>query len=156
VSLNETGLINWPRMEALTGKPASELQDELGSLTYRNPEGGAWETADRYLSGNVRAKLVSAQAWARLDPAYERNVEALQAVQPPDLGPGEIEARLGSSWIPRSDIRDFVAELLNVAPATVEVGHAESIATWTLELDYAARYTVSNTTTHGTDRSISR
>ena len=108
VSLNETGQINWPRMEALTGKPASDLQDELGSLAYRNPEGGAWETADRYLSGNVRAKLVAAQASARLDPAYQRNVEALQAVQPPDLEPGEIEARLGSSWIPRSDIRDLL------------------------------------------------
>ena len=152
VSLNETGQINWPRMEALTGKPASDLQDELGSLAYRNPEGGAWETADRYLSGNVRAKLVAAQASARLDPAYQRNVEALQAVQPPDLEPGEIEARLGSSWIPRSDIRDFVAELLDVAPATVKVGYAESIATWTLELDYGAKYTVSNTTTHGTAR----
>jgi N12 class adenine-specific DNA methylase len=152
VSLNETGQINWPRMEALTGKPSSDLQDELGSLAYRNPEGGAWETADRYLSGNVRAKLVAAQASARLDPAYQRNVEALQAVQPPDLGPGEIEARLGSSWIPRSDIRDFVAELLGVAPATVKVGYAESIATWTLELDYAAKYTVSNTATHGTAR----
>ena len=66
-------------------------------------------------------------------------------MQPPDLEPGEIEARLGSSWIPRSDIRDFVAELLDVAPATVKVGYAESIATWTLELDYAAKYTVSNT-----------
>src|SRR4030081_3075433 len=66
VSLNETGQINWPRMEALTGKAAYDLQDDLGSLAYRNPEGGAWETADRYLSGNVRAKLVIAKASARL------------------------------------------------------------------------------------------
>ena len=139
VSLNETGQINWPRMEALTGKSASDLQDELGSLAYRNPEGGAWETADQYLSGNVRAKLVAAQASARLDPAYQRNIEALQAVQPPDLEPGEIEARLGSSWIPRSDIRDFVAELLDISPTSVKVGYAETIATWTLELDYARK-----------------
>ncbi|MBS1854936.1 MAG: DEAD/DEAH box helicase family protein [Acidobacteria bacterium] len=152
VSLNETGEISWPRMEALTGKPAPDLQGELGSLAYRNPEGGAWETADRYLSGNVRAKLLTARTAAQLDPAYQRNVEALQAVQAPDLEPGEIEARLGSSWIPRSDIRQFVAELLDVAPATVKVGYAESIATWTLELDYAAKYTVSNTTTNGTSR----
>ncbi len=152
VSLNETGEISWPRMEALTGKPAPDLQEELGSLAYRNPEGGAWETADRYLSGNVRRKLLTAQAAAQLDPAYQRNIEALRVVQPPDLEPGEIEARLGSSWIPRSDIRQFVAELLDVAPATVKVGYAESIATWTVELDYAAKYTVSNTTTHGTSR----
>jgi N12 class adenine-specific DNA methylase len=112
VSLNETGEINWTRMESLTGKDASELQDELGPLAYRNPEGGAWETADRYLSGNVRAKLAAAQASKQIDPEYRRNVEALQAVQPKDLEPGEIEARLGSSWIPPSDIRDFIAELL--------------------------------------------
>ena len=62
MSLNETGQINWPRMEALTGKAAPDLQDELGSLAYKNPQGGEWETADRYLSGNVRAKLVAAQS----------------------------------------------------------------------------------------------
>jgi len=106
VSLNETGQISWPRMESLTGRSASELQDELGPLVYRNPEGGAWETADRYLSGNVRAKLVVAQASEQIHPAYRRNVEALRAVQPKDWNRGEIEARLGSSWIPPSDIRD--------------------------------------------------
>ena len=70
--------INWPRMESLTGSCAPDLQDELGPLAYRNPEGGEWETADSYLSGNVRAKLVVAQAAERFDPAYHRNVEALQ------------------------------------------------------------------------------
>jgi N12 class adenine-specific DNA methylase len=152
VSLNETGQISWPRMESLTGRGTSELQDELGSLAYRNPEGGGWETADRYLSGNVRAKLAVVQASAQIDPAYRRNVEALRAVQPKDLEPGEIEARLGSSWIPPSDIRNFVAELLDVPPVGVKIGYAETIATWTIELDYSAKYVVSNTTAHGTAR----
>jgi N12 class adenine-specific DNA methylase len=97
VSLNETGQINWSRMESLTGRRAPELQDELGSLAYRNPEGGTWETADRYLSGNVRAKLAIALASEQIDSAYRRNVEALQVVRPKDLEPGEIEARLGSA-----------------------------------------------------------
>jgi N12 class adenine-specific DNA methylase len=152
VSLNETGEINWARMESLTGKRASDLQDELGSLAYRNPEGAAWETADRYLSGNVRAKLAVAQASEQIDPAYHRNVEALQAVQPKDLEPGEIEARLGSSWIPPSDVRDFVTELLDVPRAGVKIGYAETIATWAIELDYGAKFVVNNTTTHGTAR----
>jgi N12 class adenine-specific DNA methylase len=152
VSLNETGEINWPRMESLTGRGASELQDQLGSLAYRNPEGGAWETADRYLSGNVRAKLAVAQASEQIDTAYRRNVEALRAVQPKDLEPGEIEARLGSSWIPPSDVRDFVTELLDVPRAGVKIGYSETIATWTIELDYGAKYVVNNTTTHGTAR----
>ncbi len=152
VSLNETGQISWPRMESLTGRTATELQDELGSLAYQNPESRIWETADRYLSGNVRAKLAVAQASERIDPAYRRNVEALRDVQPKDLEPGEIEARLGSSWIPPSDVRDFVAELLDVPRAGVKIGYAETIATWTVELDYGAKYVVNNTTTHGTAR----
>ena len=152
VSLNETGQISWSRMESLTGRRAPELRDELGSLAYRNPEGGTWETADRYLSGNVRAKLAVAQASEQIDSAYRRNVEALQAVQPKDLEPGEIEARLGSSWIPPSDVRGFVAELLDVPRASVKIGYAETIATWTVELEYSAKHVVNNTTTHGTAR----
>ena len=152
VSLNEAGKIEWPRMESLTGRSAAELQQELGSLAYRNPETDQWETADRYLSGNVRAKLLTAQDAARTDPTYLRNVEALKDVQPKDLEPSEIEARLGSSWIPASDIRDFVAELLDVARASLRIGHAPAIATWTVELDYSAKHVVNNTTTHGTSR----
>lgn len=152
VSLNETGQIAWPRMESLTGRPASELQEELGPLVYRNPEGGTWETADRYLSGNVRAKLAVAQVSEQIDRAFRRNVEALRSVQPKDLEPGEIEARLGSSWIPPSDVRNFVTELLDVSRASVKIGYSETIATWTVELDYGAKHVVNNTTTHGTAR----
>jgi N12 class adenine-specific DNA methylase len=152
VTLNETGEINWTRMRALTSRTAAELQAELGALVYRNPAGGEWETADRYLSGNVRAKLVTAQISAGLDSNYIRNVEALQAVQPRDLEPGEIEARLGSPWIPATDIRDFLTELLDVPRDSIKVGFAESIATWLVETDYRAKYVVSNTTVHGTPR----
>jgi len=152
VSLNETGEIHWPRMEEVTGRHARALQRELGSLVYCNPEGGLWETADRYLSGDVRRKLAVATAAAGLDPSYGRNIEALKAVQPVDLEPGDIEARLGSSWIPASDIRDFVAGLLGTAPRNVRVGHAVPIATWTVEIDGGEKFSVGNTTTHGTAR----
>jgi len=152
VSLNETGEIHWPRMEEVTGRPARALQRELGSLVYCNPEGGLWETADRYLSGDVRRKLAVAAASAGLDPSYERNIEALTAVQPVDLEPGDIEARLGSSWIPASDIREFVAGLLDTAPRNVRVAHAAPIATWTVEIDGGEKFSVGNTTTHGTAR----
>ena len=138
-------------MEQVTGQTARQLQHELGGLVYRNPE-GAWETADQYLSGDVRAKLASARSATALDAAYQRNIEALEAVQPPDLQPGEIEARLGSSWVPATDICGFVAQLLDIAPDNVRVAHAEAIATWTLEINSAARWDVSNTTTYGTAR----
>src|SRR5271166_1271411 len=139
-------------MEAVTGRPARSLQRELGSLAYGNPEGGQWETADRYLSGDVRRKLAVATAAAELDPSYTRNIDALKAVQPADLEPGDIEARLGSSWIPSSDIREFVGALLDTTSTNIRVGHAAPIATWTVEIDGGEKYNVANTTTHGTAR----
>jgi N12 class adenine-specific DNA methylase len=151
ISLNETGHIDWPRMTQLTGRNERQLQRELGSLVYRNPS-AEWETADRYLSGDVRAKLKGAEAAAALNPSYSRNVEALKAVQPADLQPGDISARLGSSWIPASDVGDFICELLSGPRYAVTVGHSGAIATWALNLNFDAKNSVSNTTTHGTNR----
>jgi N12 class adenine-specific DNA methylase len=152
ISLNETGKIHWPRLASLTGRTEKQLQRELDELIYRNPDGGNWETADAYLSGNVRARLIAAEAAAALDPSYVRNVEALKAVQPPDLQPGDISARLGSSWIPASDVRDFIAELFNTPANNVTVSHAGAIAAWTVTLDGFVRASVSNISTHGTPR----
>jgi N12 class adenine-specific DNA methylase len=153
ISLNETAGISWPRMQRLTGRAPAQLQRELDTLIYRNPEGD-WETADRYLSGDVRARLRTAEAAAGIDPSYQRNAEALKAVQPPDLLPGDICARLGSSWIPTGDIKQFVAELLDVPAHSINVSHSDAIATWTLALDYYAKTGVANTTTHGTPRAL--
>jgi hypothetical protein len=62
-------------MESLKGRGAAELQGELGSLVYRNPEGGSWETADRYLSGNVRAKLAVARVTERAERLKKERVD---------------------------------------------------------------------------------
>jgi len=152
VSLNETGDIHWPRMTQLTGHSPAHMQRELGTLVYRNPEGGLWETADRYLSGDVRRKLNAATAATSLDAAYARNADALKAVQPEDLLPGDISARLGSSWIPASDIRDFIVQLLDIPERAVAVSYTGAIASWTVNLDSYAKPKVSNTTTYGTAR----
>jgi N12 class adenine-specific DNA methylase len=150
ISLNETGGIDWKRMSALTGNSAKQMQRELDAMVYRNPEGD-WETADRYLSGNVRAKLRTAETAVALDPVYQRNVDALHAVQPADLLPGDISARLGSSWIPAGDVRNFIRETLDVSSG-VDVAHSGAIATWGLTLDWDAKNCVANTTTWGTPR----
>jgi N12 class adenine-specific DNA methylase len=151
ISLNETAGIDWKRMESLTGRNPRQMQFELEGMVYRNPEGD-WETADRYLSGNVRAKLKTAEAAAALDNSYQHNIEALKAVQPADLLPGDISARLGSSWIPATDIKDFICETLDLPKSFVTVAHAGAIATWALTLDHYARSAVGNTTTWGTPR----
>src|SRR5437763_811748 len=139
-------------MAGLTGLSITATQAELAGQVFQNPERQQWETADEYLSGDVRAKLRTAETMAAMNPAYQANVEALKAVQPEDILPGDIHARLGAGWIPTSDITDFIVQLLRVPEGDVTVLHAGPIAAWTVILDYAARYTVSNTTTYGTRR----
>ena len=102
-------------------------------MIYRNPEGDRFETADEYLSGKVRDKLRAAIAAAEVDPSYEGNVEALKRVQPDDLGPGDIDARLGAGWIPKDVIAQFLTEKLKVTRA--HVGHADTIASWNVSTD---------------------
>ena len=151
VSLNERGRIDWQRMQQLTGSSMKQMQAELGGLVFETPA-GQWETADEYLSGDVRRKLRRAEAAASINPAYQRNVEALKAVQPEDLKPGDISARLGAGWVPREDIKAFICDLLKVRPDGVTVGHSGNIATWSVKLDHFAEGVVANTTTYATKR----
>src|SRR5579871_4299249 len=151
VSLNEKGSVNWERMAELTSASPKQLQAELIGQVFQTPQ-GTWETADEYLSGNVRAKLRTAEAAAGINPVFARNVEALRAVQPEDIRPGDIQARLGASWIPKSDMQDFLAETLQIPKSDVSVAHAGQIATWTVKLDVLTARSVSNTTTYGTKR----
>ena len=152
VSLNEYGRIDWHRMACVTGRTPVALRHELGPLVYENPETATWETADEYLSGNVRQKLASARAAATIDKKYGRNIAPLEGVQPTDLLSNEITARLGSTWIPTDDIGDFVADLIDAAPTLVRVDYLAELATWVVTAKEWVKGNVANTTTYGTER----
>ncbi|TGV62477.1 DNA methylase, partial [Mesorhizobium sp. M00.F.Ca.ET.149.01.1.1] len=100
VVLNERGHVDIEHIAELLHDDVDPVITELGDAIFRDPESGGWQTADAYLSGQVRDKLKMAQAVAALDPLFERNVRALVVVQPADLGPSDITARLGAPWIP--------------------------------------------------------
>lgn len=152
ITLNEYGRLEWGRMAALTGQSVTALQRELGDLVYENPESGIWETADAYLSGNVRQKLATARDAAALDKKYLRNIAPLEGVQPTDLVPTEITARLGATWIPTDDIADFVATIIEASPSAVRVDYLADLATWAVTAKEGVKANVGNTTTHGTSR----
>lgn len=82
-------------MARLSGKSQEELIDELNGVIFLDPVHGEWQTADEYLSGDVRQKLREAEAAAEDSPGYLPNVEALRQAQPKDLDASEIEVRLG-------------------------------------------------------------
>jgi N12 class adenine-specific DNA methylase len=149
VSLNQRGTVDLPFIASLYGKPEEQVLAELGDLVFRDPETQSWQTADAYLSGNVRAKLAAAE---RAGPEFARNVCALREVQPEDLLPGDIDANLGAPWVPEPDIQAFAAELFHVDPSSVPVAHLKKDAVWSLEADSAARQSVAATSEYGTAR----
>ncbi|MCE9567409.1 MAG: hypothetical protein K8U57_35865 [Planctomycetes bacterium] len=147
VSLNNRGVVDLPYISQLYGKPEEVVVSELGDLIYQNPETKHWEPADQYLSGNVRAKLAAAEK-----AGIEQNVDALKAVQPEDVLPGDIDANLGAPWIPASDIQAFASHLFGVEPSSITVSHLQKDAVWSVEGDYSAERSVANTTDYGTTR----
>ncbi len=149
VSLNQRGTVDLPFIATLYGKPEEQVISELGDLIFHDPESKSWQTADAYLSGNVRAKLAAAQA---AGPEYARNVNALREVQPEDVLPGDIDANLGAPWIPEADIQAFASDLFRVAPSSVPIAHLKKDAVWSLEADYAAKASVGATSEYGTAR----
>ncbi|MFO1511301.1 MAG: DEAD/DEAH box helicase family protein [Verrucomicrobiota bacterium] len=151
VSLNECGGVDLDRMAGLLNKPVEEFLPDLKGLIFRNPQTNEWETDDQYLSGNVRGKLAVADAAALTDPRFAENVEALKSVQPADLAATEIDVRLGSAWLPPSDVKDFANQLLNI-PSGVEVGHVHALGTWHINANWEAKGATANTTDWGTDR----
>ena len=111
VSLAEKAAIDFEYMSELSGKDKDTLIDELTGIIFKNPLSEEWETADAYLSGNVRNKLEAAETFAKNEPMYAVNVEALKRVQPRELDASEIEVRIGATWIEPRFIEDFMREV---------------------------------------------
>jgi N12 class adenine-specific DNA methylase len=149
VSLDKTGGIDLAYISKLYGKPEEAVIAELGDLIYRDPQTKQWQTADEYLSGNVRAKLAQAEA---AGPAYARNAETLKAVQPEDVLPGDIDAGLGAPWVPVKDVQAFAAGLFGVSPSAITIGHLKKDAVWTVDAGPAATASVAATAEFGTPR----
>ncbi|MBB3303261.1 N12 class adenine-specific DNA methylase/adenine-specific DNA methylase [Rhizobium sp. BK077] len=148
VVLNERGRVDVEHIAELLHRHADAVADELGDAIFRDPADGSWQTANAYLAGAVRTKLAVAEAAAALDPAYERNVRALQAVQPADLRPSDITARLGAPWIPASDVVAFVKEMMG---AEIRIHHMPELGSWTVEARQLG-FSAAGTSEWGTSR----
>ena len=127
VTLNELGFVDPERLGELLECSPEQALAQLGDAVFRDPVSSQWETADAYLSGPVRHKLAAAEASAAIDRQYTRNVEALRAVQPKDIPPSDITARLGAPWLPTEIIEDFAREVMG---GNVEIFHTPQVAVW--------------------------
>ena len=118
VSIGEHGKVDLPYMAELLGTPGNyeRITTELSGVIFKDPAVDAddpeagWQTADEYLSGNVRDKLRMAQLAAESHPEFKVNVDALTKAQPKDLEASEIDVRLGATWLAPSIVQQFMME----------------------------------------------
>ena len=133
-----------------------ELINELNGVIFLDPVRGEWQTADEYLSGNVRQKLREAEQAAQDSPGYLPNVEALRQAQPRDLDASEIEVRLGATWIDPSYIREFMWETFETPfyqQRMIDVSYSAFTAEWNIRNKNAVSYSnIAAYMTYGTER----
>lgn len=163
VSIGERACVDLGFMSTLLGRPGDvePIIEDLKGVIFKNPEAGSnpyagWETADEYLSGNVRKKLAAARAAAERDSAFADNVAALEQAQPKDLSAAEIDVRIGVTWIDTKYYTQFVHELLKTPGYLHEQVQARySPATGEWNISGKSRDSVNNSlayVTYGTKR----
>ena len=153
VSLSEKAKLDLQYMGKLAGKTEEQLTEDLAGIIFFNPSSEQYETADEYLSGDVRWKL---RLLKEIDnPKYAANMEALEKVQPNDLTASEIDVRLGATWIPPEDIQRFVIELLKpayYASSKIKVHYSQLTAQWRISSKTGDYGNVTANVTYGTKR----
>ena len=158
VSVNQTGGVDTALIARLTGKTEADVKAELieSRKAFKNRD-GVLETAESYLSGNVRAKLRDAEALVPMDSDYQKNVEALKAVMPEDVSYQDIFVNPGTPWIPSSVYSDFAAYMLGGRNTEyrqdIDVTRNHETGNFTVELKNSyLKFNASNTQKWGTAR----
>ena len=164
ISKNERGKVDIAYIEELTGKDYETVVSELGNAVFRDPElvneedkYSGFVTAEEYLSGQVVAKLERARSIAAEHPEYQRNADALEAVQPEPLKASEISVRLGATWVDKAYYKKFYCELVGVRwyhESDVELFYNPHDSSWRMDQTQKVRYTtqMNQTKVYGTKR----
>ena len=150
ISKNERGKVDIAYIEELTGKDYDKVLFELGDTIFRNPdkviaenEYSGFETAEEYLSGQVVDKLQRAKHYAAEHPEYQKNVAALEQVQPAPLTASEISVRLGATWVDKEYYKQFYCDLVGVywhQYSDVELFYNPYDSSWRLDQKDGVRY----------------
>lgn len=155
VSISEKAKIDLEYMSKLYGKSVDDIIDELEGVIFNVPGTDIYQTADEYLSGNVREKLRTALSYSYDKPEqYDCNITALKAVQPVDLTATEIDVRLGATWLPVDVVRDFMYETIGTPRYirdSIDVSYSEYNAEWRISHKSFDK-SVNAVSTYGTKR----
>ena len=162
VSIAERARVDMPFMAQLSGKTEEALAAELTGVIFRLPapmdaDGSPrYVTADEYLSGNIREKLAQARKGMEVTDLFRPNVEAMEAAIPQDLDASEIDVRLGSTWVDKSYMEQFMYELFQTPhylQDDIQVNYANFTAEWFITNKNQVSWNdVAAFTTYGTER----
>ena len=162
LSISEKACVDMDYMAQLSGKSQDKLVNELTGVIFFDPVEREWQTADEYLSGDVREKLRIARSYAAPGfpkdglANYAANAAALEQAQPKDLDASEIEVRLGATWIDKEYIRQFMFELLEPAfyvRRSIDVNYSDFSAEWNITgKSVVGRSDINANMTYGTER----
>ena len=172
VSIGEKARVDLEYMAGLMGGPEKipQIVADLKGVIFKDPATGpfdldtdgpnwaqGWQTADEYLSGDVRWKLAQARLVSEDHPEFAVNVEKLEQVQPKDLTASEISVRIGASWIDPEYYQQFMYELCQTPEKLrddkIKLMYSDSSGEWrVLNKSADSKDNVRVHTTYGTKR----
>ena len=147
ISMAETAKVDLEYMSKLTDMSQELLIAELKGEIFLVPNTGEYQSASEYLSGDIRQKLDIAAAYAESDSRFAENVTALEKAMPEPLKAGDIDVKIGATWIPKELYQQFMYELFQtprenredvkkafwVKPKNITVDYSEHTNTWHIE-----------------------
>lgn len=139
LSLNRTGNVDLDFMARRTGLEVSEIKEQLHGHIYFNPLEGSYETADKFLAGNVVQKAGLIKKYLKDNdgnPAVVDNREiseaynALQKVMPERIAFEQLDFNLGERWIPAGIYEKYASYLFDT---DVKVHYLPSLDEFSVE-----------------------
>ena len=182
LSVSQKGKVDLDYMENLTGKNKESIIDELKGQIFLNirefdeknlyafgKSDFTYVTADEYLSGNIREKIKildkyieNQNKFLEMDQGLSNELEKiqfqrnkLQEVLPKALEATDINVRLGATWIPKDDIKDFIIETLKTPiyyRDSFDVDFSEHTSEWKINGKSADSTNTLANMTYGTQR----
>ena len=147
ISMAETAKVDLEYMSKLTDMSQELLIAELKGEIFLVPNTGEYQSASEYLSGDIRQKLDIAAAYAESDSRFAENVTVLEKAMPEPLKAGDIDVKIGATWIPKELYQQFMYETFQtprenredvkkafwVKPKNITVDYSEHTNTWHIE-----------------------
>ena len=128
LSLNRYGSVELGYMQELTGSSEEELLTALKGRVFFNPLVGGYEIKDRFVAGNVIAKIEDIRQWQQVhteaDSRVDEALAALEEAVPEQIPFADLDFNFGERWIPTGV---FAAYMSHLYETEVKIAYSPSL-----------------------------